>query len=371
MVVVVVMSRPAEEEEEEKNPTTTTKTDETHHHAAPEEEKKKTPVTIITGFLGAGKTTLVNHILKSNRHGLKIAVIENEFGAVSIDEALVAENVKEKEDIVSMDNGCVCCTVRGDLVRALMQLKDRKDKRFDAILIETTGLADPAPVAFTFYLNPEIADHYQLDSILCLVDAKHVHLHLEEEKKEGAVNEAVSQVAFADRILLNKIDLVSEQRLEETKKVLKDINSSAEVIETQNSLVDLKKILGVSSFSVEKTLEHDPSFLDENKSKIHDLTGVGSVGIECEGELDFNLVNEFMMNLLQENSANMYRSKGVFCFQGQGDTKFVFQGVHEQINFGPSETRWKEGEKKLNRMVFIGRNLNREELESGFRKCLA
>ena len=133
---------------------------------------------------------------------------------------------------------------------------------------------------------------------------------------------------------MNKIDLVSEQRLEETKKVLKDINSSAEVIETQNSLVDLKKILGVSSFSVEKTLEHDPSFLDENKSKIHDLTESGSVGIECEGELDFNLVNEFMMNLLQENSANMYRSKGVFCFQGQGDTKFVFQGVHEQINFG-------------------------------------
>lgn len=143
---------------------------------ANEKKKVKTPVTIITGFLGAGKTTLVNYILKSSQHGLKIAVIENEFGAVSIDESLVAENVKEKEDIISMDNGCVCCTVRGDLVRALMQLKDRKDKTFDAVIIETTGLADPAPVAFTFFLNPEIADYYELDSILCLVDAKHVHL---------------------------------------------------------------------------------------------------------------------------------------------------------------------------------------------------
>ena len=296
---------------------------------------------------------------KSSQHGLKIAVIENESGAVSIDESLVAENVKEKEDIISMDNGCVCCTVRGDLVRALMQLKDRKDKTFDAVIIETTGLADPAPVAFTFFLNPEIADYYELDSILCLVDAKHVHLHLEEEKKEGAVNEAVSQVAFADRILLNKIDLVSKERLEETKKVLKAINSSAEVIETQNSQVDLKKVLGVSSFSVEKTLEHDPSFLDENKSKIHDLTGVGSVGIECEGELDFNRVNEFMMNLLQENSANMYRSKGVFCFQGQGDAKFVFQGVHEQINFGPSGNEWRKGEKKVE-----SHGLHRQRFES-------
>ena len=176
-------------------------------------DAEKTPVTIITGFLGAGKTTLVNHILKGD-HGKLIAVIENEFGAVSIDDALVGENMKEKEDVITMDNGCVCCTVRGDLVRALLTLKDRA-KKFDHVIIETTGLADPAPVAFTFFINPEIADAYRIDSILCLADAKHVGIHLEEEKPDGAVNEAVQQVAFADRILLNKIDLVSEAELAE------------------------------------------------------------------------------------------------------------------------------------------------------------
>jgi G3E family GTPase len=148
----------------------------------------KTPVTIVTGFLGSGKTTLVNNILQNSSHGLQIAVIENEFGQVSIDEELVSENLKEKEDIITMDNGCVCCSVRGDLIRALLTLKDRKDKKFDSIIIETTGLADPAPVAFTFFTNPEIADHYELDSILCLVDAKHIQLHLEEHKPDGAVN---------------------------------------------------------------------------------------------------------------------------------------------------------------------------------------
>jgi len=330
----------------------------------------KIPVTIITGFLGSGKTTLVNNILRGNEHGLKIAVIENEFGAVSIDEQLVSENIKEKEDIISMDNGCVCCTIRGDLVRALLTLKDRA-KKFDCVIIETTGLADPAPVAFTFFINPEIADHYQLDSILCLVDAKHVQMHLEEVKEEGCVNEAVQQVAFADRILLNKIDLVDEEYLIKTTNVLRSINASADVIRTKNSNIDLKKVLGVSSFSIEKTLEHDPSFLDENKRQRHDLSGVGSVGIECEGELDFDAVNEFMMNLLQANAKNMYRSKGVFCFAGQGDKKFIFQGVHEQINFGPSSVDWQTTERRMNRIVFIGRNLNRDELEVGFKSCVA
>ena len=386
-------------------------------------EAEKTPVTIITGFLGAGKTTLVNHILKGD-HGKLIAVIENEFGAVSIDDALVGENMKEKEDVITMDNGCVCCTVRGDLVRALLTLKDRP-KKFDHVIIETTGLADPAPVAFTFFINPEIADHYRIDSILCLADAKHIGLHLEEEKPDGAVNEAVSQVAFADRILLNKIDLVSDTELAGVMEQVRSINGVAEVIKTTNSVVDLDKVLGVSSFSIEKTLEVDPDFLEDEeghaaataahdgaaadggegsghghshdggktechedhghghghghgaepaakkpRKKRHDLTGVSSVGILAEGELDFNQVNTFMMNVLQENAKSIYRSKGVLCFKDQGNTKFIFQGVHEHVNFGPSSVEWAEGEPRVNRMVFIGRNLNRKELEEGFRACL-
>ena len=219
-------------------------------------------MTIVTGFLGAGKTTLVNHILKGD-HGKLIAVIENEFGAVSIDDALVGENMKEKEDVITMDNGCVCCTVRGDLVRALLTLKDREE--FDHVIIETTGLADPAPVAFTFFINPEIADAFRIDSILCLADAKHIGIHLEEEKPNGAVNEAVQQVAFADRILLNKIDLVSEAELEEVVDTVKSINAVAEVIKTTNSVIDLDRVLGVNSFSIEKTLEVDPDFLDDEE----------------------------------------------------------------------------------------------------------
>lgn len=326
---------------------------------------------IITGFLGAGKTTLVNYILRSPDHGLKIAVIENEFGETNIDQDLVQDNIKSKEDIISMDNGCVCCTVRGDLVAALNQLSSRTDKKFDAVIIETTGLADPAPVAFTFMINPDIADNFRIDSILCLVDCKHIAQHLSEVKPDGAVNEAVQQVAFADRILINKIDLVSPEEREGVKDDIRSINSYAEILETQQSKVDLKKILGVSSFAVEKTLEVDPNFMDETKAKKHDLSGVSSVGIEIEGNMDFQKLNTFMMTLLQDRARDIYRSKGMLAFEGQGDTRFVFQGVHEQMNFGPADKPWTAGEPRKNKMVFIGRNLNREKLQEGFKGCLA
>eukprot|EP00854_Cymbomonas_tetramitiformis_P025197 gene25197-30755_t len=325
-------------------------------------ETEKTPVTIITGFLGAGKTTLVNHILKGD-HGMKIAVVENEFGAVSIDDALVSENMKAAESIVTMDNGCVCCTVRGDLVRALTQLLDG-GKKFDAVLIETTGLADPAPVAFTFYINQEVGEFYKIDSILCLADAKHIIEHIEEKKADNAVNEAVQQVAFADRILLNKIDLVSPEELTNVKSTIASINGFAEVIECQQSKVPLAKILGVGSFSVEKTLEVDPDFLDGADSQPAKKTK------KIEGDLDDVSFNDFMQQLLQAKARDLYRSKGVLSIHGQGDTKFVFQGVHEQMNFGPALSPWKPDEKRVNKLVFIGRNLDRAALEEGFKNCL-
>ena len=307
----------------------------------------------------------------------------------------------------------------------LLTLKDRP-KKFDHVIIETTGLADPAPVAFTFFINPEIADTYRIDSILCLADAKHIGIHLEEEKPDGAVNEAVQQVAFADRILLNKIDLVSEAELAEVVDTVKSINAVAEVIKTTNSVIDLDRVLGVDSFSIEKTLEVDPDFWttrrDTRRRKPpkppppparggpgHGHSQTGKTGAArttatrstatatatgpaspprrrprrsattsraCPRwaswrRANLGAVNGFMMNLLQENALNIYRSKGVMKFKDQGNTKFVFQGVYEQINFGPSNVEWGPDEKVVNKMVFIGRNLNRKELEEGFRACLA
>ena len=178
--------------------------------------RPKVPITVVTGFLGSGKTTLVNHILTAN-HGKKVAVIENEFGEVGIDDALVMES---KEEIFEMNNGCVCCTVRGDLIRILNKLLKRKD-RLDAILIETTGLANPAPVIQTFFVDDNIKDACALDAVLTVVDAKHVTQHLDDEKPEGVVNEAVQQVAFADKILLNKVDLVSKEELAAVKHRIK------------------------------------------------------------------------------------------------------------------------------------------------------
>jgi G3E family GTPase len=233
-------------------------------------ESDKTPVTIITGFLGSGKTTLVNYILKE-QNKWKICVVENEFGEVAIDNDLVEENLAAREDIITMDNGCVCCSVRGDLVRTFgMLVKRRKD--FDAIIIETTGLADPSPIVFTFNSNTLIQDNYRIDSVVCLVDAKHINIHLDEIKPEGNINEAEHQIAFADRIILNKVDLVTADELEEVVDRIKSMNSFATLIKTEKSRAPLDQILNLNSFSLDKVVEVDPTIMDhddENEEEDH------------------------------------------------------------------------------------------------------
>lgn len=269
-----------------------------------------------------------------------------------------------------MDNGCVCCSVRGDLVRTLGQLiKRRRD--FDAILLETTGLADPAPIVYTIQTNSKMSENYFIDSIVCLADCKHLGLHLDEKKPDGSANEALQQVAFADKILLNKIDLVSEEDKKKLEARLAKINKFATVIETERSRAPLDKIIGLNSFNMESILNYDPDFFEsqEDGSK-HNLEMVSSVGIQFEGELHSLWFNNYMISLLRDKAADLYRTKGLLSFHGQGNTKFVFQGVHEQINFGPAKDPWKDDETRINKFVFIGKNLNRDELTRDLMECL-
>eukprot|EP00878_Enallax_costatus_P000297 GHUV01000370.1.p1 GENE.GHUV01000370.1~~GHUV01000370.1.p1 ORF type:complete len:381 (+),score=104.97 GHUV01000370.1:147-1289(+) len=371
-------------------------------------ESSKVPVTVITGFLGAGKTTLVNHILQGT-HGKKIAVIENEFGEVGIDDALVMET---KEEIFEMNNGCLCCTVRGDLIRILNKLLKRKNK-FDAIMIETTGLANPAPVIQTFFVDDDLKDACQLDAVLTVVDSKHLIQHLDEVKPDDVVNEAVQQVAFADKILLNKLDLVSDADKANVISRIRAINRSAEVIECTNAAVDLEKVLGISAFSMDRMLEMDPDFLEDEKQPHehhhhdhhcdstctpdhhhhdhkcddscthegdhhshldhkHD-SSVTSVGIVSEGSADMRKLNQWLSTLLQERGPDLFRSKGILSIAGSPH-KHVFQGVHMLLQFSSSAEGagrpWAPDEKRYCKLVFIGKNLNRQELTDAFNACL-
>jgi Putative GTPases (G3E family) len=284
---------------------------------------------------------------------------------------IVAESLDAPEDLITMDNGCVCCSVRGDLIRTLGQLSSQR-KKFDAILLETTGLADPAPIVYTVQTNPKISEHYRIDSIICLADAKHITLHLDEKKPDGAVNEALQQVAFADKILLNKVDLVSEEEKIALKERLATVNKFATVIETQRSRAPLDKILGLNSFNMDSILNYDPDFFtdQEEGKKEHRVDLVQSVGVQFTGNLHAQWFNMFMMDLLKERAADLYRTKGLLSFHGQGNTKFVFQGVHEQINFGPAKEPWKDGEERINKFVFIGKGLDRKWLTKSLMECL-
>jgi len=326
------------------------------------------PVTVLTGFLGSGKTTLLNHILSSTEHNMKFAVIENEFGDIGIDENIIVEN--SEESIIEVMNGCICCTVRGDLTELLDDMYDRI-KDFDGVLIETTGLADPAPVAQTFFVDERVTNRYKLDGIITVVDAKHIIPRIEEEKPEDVENEAVEQLAFADRILLNKIDLVSDTEIQEVERKIKSINVSAPIFHTENSLIDPKELINIGSFDLEKTLEMDPEFLDTDAEHEHDQR-VTSTSSKFEGELNVNKLEKWIGNLMQTKAEDLFRYKGVLAVKGM-DQKFVFQGVH--MLFGGSFSEdiglWKEGEKRECRFVFIGRDLDHEELQQGLMDCKA
>jgi len=351
------------------------------------------PVTIITGFLGSGKTTFLNYILTQN-HGKRIAVIENEFGEVGIDDALVKDKFTGEEEIFQMNNGCICCTVRGDLIRALGVLMEKTDK-FDYIMIETTGLADPAPIVQTFFTVPEIGAKMRLDGIVTLVDAKHVIVRLDEKSDKGAVNEVEQQIAFADIVLLNKTDLVTTEEVEEVTGRIQEVNKMVEIFPTQRSVVPLNKILNIRAFDLNKITELDPQLLyakkhdhlenkddhhskkaghdsaDKHKHKSkpthHHATQVTSVGIVKEGECRMDLLNGWMGKVLREKGVDIYRMKGVLAVQDMPQC-FVFQAVHMVLDASPGAP-WPD-DKRINKIVFIGKNLNRQELEEGFFSCM-
>ena len=357
----------------------------------------KTPVTVLTGYLGAGKTTLLNRIL-SEDHGKRYAVIVNEFGEVGIDNDLI---VGADEEVFEMNNGCVCCTVRGDLIRVLSGLMKRKGK-FDAIIVETTGLADPGPVAQTFFVDEDVKAKTQLDSVTAVVDAKHLPLRLADSK------EAIEQIAFADQIILNKTDLVSEDELGEVESAIRTLNPLAPIHRAQRSNVPLETILGRHSFDLERITSLEPDFLnpahgepghvhdahcdhhhhdhdhvhddhcghdhhhDHGHGRIHDHvaeSGIRGVSLTSDKPLHANRFTAWLNNVLQTQGPDILRAKGIMDIAGE-KRRLVFQAVH-MILEGDFQAEWRDSERRYSRMVLIGRNLDEAALRAGFESTVA
>ena len=356
---------------------------------------EKIPVTVLTGYLGAGKTTLLNRIL-SEPHGKRYAVIVNEFGEIGIDNELV---VGADEEVFEMNNGCICCTVRGDLIRIMEGLMKRKG-RFDAIILETTGLADPAPVAQTFFVDEDVQKNARLDAVVTVADAKWLSSRLRDAP------EAKNQIAFADVIILNKIDLVSEAELREVEGRIRAINPYAKLHKTTKCQVPLDAVLERNAFDLDRILELEPEFLDcgpdcddphhdhshhghdhhghdhghhhghdhghdhgKSNLKVYHDEEMQSVAIRIDGDLDPNKFMPWINELVQREGPNILRSKGILAFKDD-PKRFVFQGVHMILD-GDSQREWKPGERRESKVVFIGRNLDRVALNAGFRACLA
>ena len=337
-----------------------------------------TPVTVLTGYLGAGKTTLMNRIL-SEAHGRKYAVIVNEFGEIGIDNDLI---VTSDEEVYEMNNGCVCCTVRGDLVRVVSNLMKRPG-RFDAILVETTGLADPAPVAQTFFMDDDVRQKARLDAVVAMVDARHFGVTL------GKAPEAEDQIAFADVVVVNKTDLVDEAELAKIEATIRKLNPHAAIERSERAGLELTKVLDRGAFDLARVLEDDPHFLNDHShshdhhhhdhecgpscdhhhldAETHD-TSVESISLSG-GELNHETFFRWINKVTQVDGPDILRLKGIVAFAGD-DERYVVQGVHMIVE-GDHQRAWAENEERRSRIVFIGRGLDREKLERSFAACAA
>ena len=351
---------------------------------AEQSSSEKIPVTVLTGYLGAGKTTLLNRIL-SEPHGKKYAVIVNEFGEIGIDNDLV---VGADEEVFEMNNGCICCTVRGDLIRILDGLMRQKGK-FDGIIVETTGLADPAPVAQTFFMDENVGRKTKIDAVVTVADAK----WLNERLKDAP--EAKNQIAFADVILINKTDLVSSEQLIEVEARIRGINPYAKLHKTERAKIPLDAVLGRNAFDLDRILDLEPDFLGTDNHDHHhhdhdhghhhgDEDGrapahgglkhyhdeeMQSIALRTDKPLDPDKFFPWVQDLVQKEGPNILRCKGILAFKDD-EERFVFQGVHMILD-GDHQRPWKTGEKRDSRIIFIGRNLPAKMITEGFESCIA